>query len=173
MYNKNCTRPWRNWQTRCLQAAVLRSEGSNPFDRTNIYFYIIGGKDMLEHEKKIFQAINNNPNERVSSSHFGQSAKRFALYTMAYTICVIYLLPSILTELKFPSIMVQVILILAILFGCVVYAYMSYMLYLQGKLNRKKIFWQSLILIIGSFILFALFSVLGIDYYFNMNWIQI
>jgi uncharacterized membrane protein len=128
---------------------------------------------MLEHDKKIFQAIKNNPKESVSSSHFGQSAKRFALYTMAYTICVIYLLPSILTEIRFPSIIVQVILILAIIFGCIVHAYMTYMLYLQGKLNRKKIYWQSLMLIIGSMILFALFSVLGIDYYFNMNWIQI
>jgi hypothetical protein len=131
------------------------------------------GKDMLEHEKRIFQVINNDPKERASSSHFGLSAKRFALYTMAYTICVIYLLPSILIEVRFPLIMVQVILITAIIFGCVVHAYMSYMLYLQGKLNQKKIFWQSLILIIGSFILYALFSVLGIDYYFNMNWIQI
>jgi uncharacterized membrane protein len=128
---------------------------------------------MLEHDKKIFQRIKNNPKESVSSSHFGQSAKRFALYTMAYTICVIYLLPSILADVSFPSIMVQVILILAIIFGCIVHVYMSYMLYLQGKLNRKKIFWQSLFLIIGSMILFTLFSVLGIDYYFDMNWIQI
>lgn len=128
---------------------------------------------MLQTNKNLFNHLKSNDQQRLQSTHFGKGALQFELMMLAYTFVVIYLLPSLLSEVKFPSFVIQTVLILSIIFGMVVLIYIVYLMILQVRLNRKPMILYVFLLFIFTLMCYLVTSILGIDYYFAMNWINI
>jgi hypothetical protein len=133
----------------------------------------MGDIDMTQTNRNMFIQLRNDTEIRSKTDYFGKSALHFELMMFAYTFAVIFLLPSLLFEVRFPSFVYQTVLILSILFGVLVFIYITYLLILQIMLNKKIIFVYGVLFGLFSLIFFIFMSILGIDTHFDLNWIQI
>lgn len=127
---------------------------------------------MTQGTKRLFKDLKADSNLRYSSIEFGKSALHFELMMFAYTFAVIYLLPSLLFEVGFPSFVMQIVLVLAITFGIITFIYIAYLIALQIMLNKNIIFIYGFLFGLFSLIFFVFMSILGIDTRFELNWIQ-
>lgn len=128
---------------------------------------------MLQTNKNLFNQLKSNTEDRLKSTHFGRIALHFEFMMLVFIFIVIYLLPSLLFEVKFPSFVIQTALILSIVVGMIALFYIFYLMILQLRLNRKPMILYVSLLYIFTWVCYLVISILGIDYYFAMNWINI